>query len=152
MESSDTPNIDSEVPPLDVVDSKWWYLIAAYPIVFFLFVPVFLIGGLLIAIPVIIMGPGIQPARGLVALGAIFGILLAIIIVVMIMLTFALVVTFPIALYLDARAITDADIDWAPDPLLYGLLGVLQLIVTPLIGIIIAIYYLYRRHQTVGVP
>lgn len=152
--TEDIPDDPEEptLPPLDTVESRWWYLIAAYPIVLFLFIPVIIISVLLFVIPVIVTGPGAQPGSGLVALGAIFGIFLGIILLVMIMLTLALVVALPIALYLDARAVNESSSDWKPDPLLYGLLGALQLIVTPVIGIVVALYYLYRRHEAVGVP
>lgn len=68
------------------------------------------------------------------------------------MFAFVLIVMFPIAQYMDARAVTNAGLEWTPDPLLYGLLGLRQLVVTPVIGLVIAVHYLYRRHEHVVVP
>lgn len=142
------------LPPLDAVDSRWWYWIAAYPLAVLLFVPLVVVAALLFVMPFVVVGPDMGPGAGPgpgVAM-AVIGLVMALLVVAVLVLTFVLLVMFPIALYMDARAVGDADVGWSPDPLLYGLLGLLQLVVTPIIGLVVAVYYLYRRHEHVGVP
>lgn len=150
------PTGAADFPPLDAVDSRWWYWIAAYPIVLLLVIPVAVVGLILFIVPVAVVGPGADPGPGA---GAGFGAILVLVallvvglLVIIGLLSFALIVMLPVALYLDARAVAAADVDWQPDPFLYGLLGILQLFVTPVIGIVVAAYYLYKRHVHVGVP
>lgn len=142
VQSADPRARDS--PPLDAVDSRWWYWIAAYvgssvlPIV--ILVGAFVVSG--------IVGISVQEtafAGPIVVLGLLFLVLL---------IAVALVVSamLPVALYVDARQVGEADLEWQPDPVLYGLLGLLQFIATPLVGFVVAAYYLFRRHEAVGVP
>ena len=65
---------------------------------------------------------------------------------------FAVFIMLPVALYMDARQVAQADLDWEPDPTLYGILGLLQFFVTPIVGFFVSLYYLYRRHEHLGVP
>ena len=68
------------------------------------------------------------------------------------LLGLVLTVLLLIALYLDAKWIEESEFSWEPDPVLYGILGVLNFVAAPVIGIIAALYYLYRRRQRIGAP
>jgi hypothetical protein len=128
--------------PYASVDSNWWYWIAA-PLVFFVlsavggvlfFVgflfDVFLTGGLL-TFGVAVVAGGVAALVGLV-----------------------LSVMFPVAVYVDARALSDDPASsWSPDPLLYGLVALAGVVLTAFtVSVPLAIYYLYRRHVAVGTP
>jgi asparagine N-glycosylation enzyme membrane subunit Stt3 len=77
----------------------------------------------------------------LVGIGAIYALL-----------GLVLTLMLPVALYVDANELTESTVDWSPDPILYGLVGLLNFLAAPFVGIIVAIYYLYRRHEHVGTP
>jgi hypothetical protein len=128
--------------PYASVDSNWWYWIAA-PLVFFVlsavggvlfFVgflfDVFLTGGLL-TVGLAVVAGGVAALVGLV-----------------------LSVMFPVAVYVDARALSDDPASpWSPDPLLYGLVALAGVVLTAFtVSVPLAIYYLYRRHVAVGTP
>jgi len=146
-----TPS-DAEIPPLDVVNSRWWYWIVAYPVVTFLFIPLILIFGVIGLAPFVVISPDPQPQPLLAVVFGIIGLIMVLLILVLIFASLAVLVMLPVALYMDSRAVSRADYEWKPEPLLYGVLGVLQFLVTPLIGLIVALYYLYRRHEHVGIP
>ncbi len=131
-------------------ESRWWYWIAAYPIVGLLFIPfaVLLIG--LIILPLGLAGANGAPAVGMFAIALV--LVVAVVAFTFVILALAVFVMLPIALYFDAQAITESHYEWNPDPFVYAIIGALQFFVTPLIGFIVAIYYLYRRHTDVGVP
>lgn len=150
-ESNAESNESPEIPPLDAVDSRWWYWIAAYPIVLFLFIPVMMFGVVFLLMPFAFMGPD-PGAPALPVFGVLFALPVMFLLFTVLLVTFAVIVMLPVALYLDARKVAQADLEWQPDPFLYGILGVLQVIATPIIGLIVSIYYLYRRHEHVGVP
>jgi hypothetical protein len=155
--SEPEPDVDhgaseSSLPQLDTVDSRWWYWIAAYPVAMLVSIPIMVVAMLLFIVPAFVVGVEPQPGPGSWGFITLIGVVLGLLMMVVIVAAFALAVLFPVALYFDARAVSEADVDWHPDPLLYGLLGLLQLIVTPLIGFFISIYYLYQRHEHVGVP
>ncbi|MDS0295994.1 hypothetical protein [Halogeometricum luteum] len=128
--------------PYASVDSNWWYWIAAPVLLFVLslgggallfvgfLLDIFLTGGLL-AISLMV------PFAGLVAL---VGLVLS--------------VMFPVAVYVDARALSDApESTWSPDPVLYGLVALAGVVVTAFtVSVPFGIYYLYRRHEAVGTP
>jgi hypothetical protein len=61
---------------------------------------------------------------------------------------------FPVAVYVDARALSDDPASsWSPDPLLYGLVALAGVVLTAFtVSVPLAIYYLYRRHVAVGTP
>ncbi|WP_266079022.1 hypothetical protein [Haladaptatus caseinilyticus] len=135
--------------------SRWWYYIAAYPI-----------AGLFLMVVASTMSPFIPDAVAPVtkALAAITGIVY--------------LFGFPvlgIALFLDARGIRASPVEWSPNPYLYGgtalvLLGVIGsngpekqslatkfagetvTMVLPFVAIALCLYYLYRRHQSLGKP
>lgn len=144
-----TPS-DPEIPPLDVVDSRWWYWIVAYPVVALLIIPAILVLGGVALAPFFAISPDPQPAVGVVV--GLLGIAIALLLLVTLLASLAVFVVFPVALYMDARVVSKADYEWKPDPVVYGLLGVLQFVVTPLIGLLVALYYLFRRHEHLGVP
>ena len=128
--------------PYASVDSNWWYWIAA-PLVLFVLsavagvlfvlgflVDVFLTGGLLTVAAVFVFG----------SLAALVGLVLS--------------VLFPVAVYVDARALSDApESSWSPDPVLYGLVALAGVLLTAFtVSVPFGIYYLYRRHEAVGTP
>lgn len=132
--------------------SRWWYWIAAYPIYSLLSIPLVIFGLILfvpfgaIATP---MGADPQFVGPLmfslivlvVGIGAIYALL-----------GLVLTLMLPVALYIDATEITESELLWSPDPILYGLVGLLNFLAAPVVGILIAVYYLYRRHEHVGTP
>lgn len=153
--NDDKSDSTDDPPPLDVVESRWWYWIAAYPIALLLFVPLvafIAVVGLVAATSVTVVDGGPSPGAAPTVIAVIVGAVLVFLILTVIIVSIALIVLLPIALYMDARAVSEAAVDWQPDPFLYGILGVLQIFITPVIGVIIAVYYLYRRHEHVGVP
>jgi hypothetical protein len=138
----DSPGIE----PLDRLlpglrpDSRWWYWIAAVP-VYFVLSMLLAFGGFLL----VVAG---------VALDIPFGLVIPIVIVALIGLPgTVLSVMFPLATYADARAIAGADIEWTPDPILYGLLALTAVLITAFVlSVPLALYYLYQRHRHVGTP
>lgn len=146
-----TPS-DVEIPPLDVVDSRWWYWIVAYPVVTLLFIPLAIIFGLIGLVPAVVISPDPQPQPLLGVAFGLLGLIVGVLFLVLILVSLAVFVMLPVSLYMDSRAVSKAEYEWKPSPLLYGILGVLQFLVTPLIGLIVALYYLFRRHEHVGVP
>lgn len=62
-----------------------------------------------------------------------------------ILLALLLAVLVPVALYLDASALNDLDIEWEPEPVLYAILGFL-------FSGLATMHYLYKRHQNVVDP
>lgn len=147
--SERTPSA-SEIPPLDVVDSRWWYLIVAYPVVTLLIIPAMLVLGGIAFAPFAVISPDPQPGIGVVI--GLLGIVFALLLLVTLFASLAIFVMFPVALYMDARIVSKANYEWKPDPLVYGLLGVAQFVVTPFIGLLVALYYLFQRHEHLGVP
>lgn len=132
------------------VDSRWWYWIAAYPIVGLLFIPFIFLLIIFLGIPVVALGETVgDPAAPLAFVLILFAIVLGF---SFFMIALAVFVMLPVALYFDAQAVAEANLEWEPDPFVYAIIGALQFFVTPLIGLIVAVYYLYRRHTDVGVP
>jgi hypothetical protein len=123
------------------VDSRWWYWIAAVPLYFvvsaalaglflvgFLF-DLFLTGGLLSLFGAAL----VVPVVGLVGL--------------------ALAVLFPVATYVDARAVAEAGGEWTPDPVVWSLAALASVVLTAYaVSVVVALYYLYKRHGAVGTP
>lgn len=82
-------------------------------------------------------------------------------------LSFVVTPLFPVALYLDAKAIRDESADWRPNPLVFGALGLLQFAdpiatIVPfstLVGVpysqyavvgvaaLVSVGYLFKRHR-----
>ncbi|NHN46126.1 hypothetical protein G9464_00745 [Halostella sp. JP-L12] len=133
------------------VDSNWWYVVAIVPL-FGLFVTAFV--GWMIAWALLgagEFGPAAMPMPGGGMPFAFAPMLLG-------MLLFGtagtlLTAAYPVALYLDAGAVADAGVGWDPDPVLYALVGVVGALSTAFaFAVPLSAYYLYRRHQHVGVP
>ncbi|MCL9816127.1 hypothetical protein [Natronocalculus amylovorans] len=130
------------------VDSSWWYWVAA--------VPLYVIGGIvgsilvgvlfLFTITIDIVGAG-GIATGL------FTVIVVLVAAAFGLFGIALLFLFPIGIYLDAKEITDADVDWDPDAVLYGLMAAGSAFLTAFtLSLVVALYYLYRRHQYLGEP
>jgi len=65
----------------------------------------------------------------------------------------ALSIMFPVGIYLDAKAVAAADVSWKPDAVLYLLVGAGSVVLSAFtLSAVVALYYLYRRNQAVGVP
>lgn len=132
-------------------ESRWWYWIAAYPVFSLLSIPLAVLGFALF-VPLGMAAPmGSDPALAgplafAVAVLVIGGIALYAI------LGLVLTVLLPVALYLDATELVESPVEWSPDPILYGLVGLLNFLAAPIVGCIVAVYYLYRRHEFVGTP
>lgn len=130
------------------VDSKWWYWIAAVPV----YLVVTLVGGAFAAVLFVFAGlldivglGGLASVSTFLLLGgaaALFGLV-----------GVAIAIVFPVAMYVDARAIESAGGEWTPDPVLWGLLAVVAVLVTNFVlSVPLALYYLYRRHEELGTP
>lgn len=132
--------LDRLLPAL-TLDSRWWYWIAAVPVYFLLSVLLAFVGFLSV-----VAGVALDIPLGLF---------------IPVVLAFALIglpgavlsVMFPLATYADARAVAGADIEWTPDPILYGLLALAAVLITAFVlSVPLALYYLYQRHRHVGTP
>ncbi len=137
-----------ELLPDAGVDSNWWYWIAAVPV----YLVVTLVGGAVAAGLFVFAGlldvvgfGGLASISTFVLFGgaaALFGLLGVV-----------LAFMFPVAMYVDARALEREGGEWTPDPVLWGLLAVVAVLVTNFIlSVPLALYYLYKRHETVGTP
>ncbi|MCG1004330.1 MULTISPECIES: hypothetical protein [Halobacterium] len=148
---AETPSTDTAARSDATPNSKWWYWVAAVPLYyvvgtvlgFFLAIAVF-------AFTVTGMGTMEHAARMPMSAGFGFaGIFLVFVALAGVGLLLSLV--FPFAIYYDASAVADAPGSWNPDPELYGILGLAGLVAQPL-QVPLAVYYLYKRHESVGVP
>lgn len=131
------------------VDSNWWQAIAvagiffvlAYVVGLFLFVTLFasiLFGAAAGGPPELFVG-GFGLLFVFVGLFVLVGIVLSLLL--------------PVALYLDAEAVNEANVGWRPDPTLYAIVGVVGLFAQGLpVQPAVAFYYLYKRRQAVGTP
>ena len=129
--------------PDATVESRWWYWIAAVPVYFCLSV---VLGALLFATVVL----GVWIDAGVMFSGPFLFALAAVLFGLPGLL---LSVVFPVAVYVDARAVREADVGWDPDLALYGVVALAAVLVTAFTASVpVAIYYLYRRHEAVGVP
>lgn len=138
-DASDDP-LDSYLPDAGV-DSRWWYWIAAVPV----YALLSMLFGFALVFVFFLAGIGDFAGLGLVAF-ALFFLFVG-------LPGLVLIVLFPIATYVDAKAVAEADLDWDPDPVLFGLLALASVLVSAFTAsVILALYYLYRRHQHVGTP
>ena len=125
------------------VDSRWWYWIAAIP----LYVVVGAAAVLLFAV-VALLGFGIGFDAGFVVTGLFF-----LTVVALVLIGFVLSIVFPIAMYIDARAIANSEASWTPDPLVWGLAALATEVLSVFtLSFVMSIYYLYKRHVAVGTP
>lgn len=130
------------------VDSRWWYWIAAVPVYFAL---MFVAGIVAFVLGVFAMMLDVLGLGGLASVGTF--VLFALGAVLFMIPGLVLSVLFPLALYVDARAVSEADVGWNPDPALYALVGLAGVVVTAFtVSVPLALYYLYKRHKVVGVP
>jgi|GEM_PF-718387 len=128
------------------VRSRWWYWIAATPLYFLL---TFVLGvwAFLVAVGSLVAMP-VSPRVGVG-----FGLVFVLVALVVALVGLGLLLVFPLALYLDAQAVTRANLDWQPDGVLYALLGLVTAFTTGfLLSLVVAGYYLYQRHEHVDVP
>ncbi|WP_232686736.1 hypothetical protein [Halobacterium zhouii] len=134
-------------------DSRWWYLVLAVPVFYALATVLSFVVGFVAFVATLVGvtgGVGGGPGSSELAVGfGVVGIVGLVLLVVLVGLVLSL--AFPIALYFDAEALADADTTWQPDPALYGLLGLASVVAQPL-QIPLGVYYLYKRHEAVGVP
>lgn len=136
--------------PRASVDSKWWYWIAAVPL-FALLGTLFGVGFAVVGLLGFFVGVGFD--AGILSILPFFGAVLAVVFVALVGGLLTLV--FPLAMYVDARSITEsaADYEWRPDPVLYGLVALAGAVTTTFVVTVpLALYYLYKRHETVGTP
>ncbi|AUV83650.1 hypothetical protein C2R22_20025 [Salinigranum rubrum] len=139
--------LDELLPDADV-DSNWWYWIAAVPA----YLVVTLAGGVVAA--VLFFSAALLDIVGLGGLASIstfvlFGGFAALLGLLGVVLAFM----FPVAVYVDARALEREGGAWTPDPVLWGLLAVVAVLVTNfIVSVPLALYYLYKRHEAVGTP
>ncbi|GGL69752.1 hypothetical protein [Halocalculus aciditolerans] len=119
------------------VDSRWWYWIGVLVVVTVVEIG---LGVLLVgAVAATLVSQG-QPPTGALVVAVPY-------------LVFALAVRviFPLAVFRDATAVRDADVEWSPEPWNWALVAVVGFFV-PVFDTAVALYYLYRRHRAVGVP
>lgn len=141
--ASDVSTVDAldDHLPEATVDSRWWYWIAAVPVYF---VVSLILAALLFGVAV--LGMFVDAAAPVLLLFALF-------VVLGVIPGLVLTVMFPLAVYVDAKAVAAADVDWHPDPVLYGLVALAGVLVTAFtVSIPLALYYLYQRHKYVGTP
>jgi hypothetical protein len=134
--------------PQATVDSRWWYWIAAVPI-YFVVTALF---GIFWAIA-FVLGFGLDLAGlgGLATLGTFSALFVAVFVLALVGI--ALAVAFPLAIYVDAAAIERANLDWKPDPVLYGIVALAAVVVTNFVlSVPLSLFYLYKRHEAVGTP
>ena len=144
--STDTRGGDVDDPigdllPRASVDSRWWYGIAAIPLYVVLggVLAVLFVGALLFDI---FLTGGIVTIFGAFVVVPILGLL-----------GLVLSVMYPIATYVDARAIAESDASWTPDPLVWGLAALATEVLSAFtLSVVLALYYLYKRHVAVGTP
>ncbi|WP_224333281.1 hypothetical protein [Haloprofundus halobius] len=134
--------------PTASVDSNWWYWIAAVPALF-----VVSMGFGVSAFFLALLGVGLDIAgfMGLVSAG--FGLLFFLVASLLALVSLVVAVLFPVAIYVDARAVEEADLGWSPDPVLYVLGAAFAVLATNfLLSVPLSVYYLYKRHEAVGRP
>ena len=141
--------VPTETPASETgVDSKWWYGVAAVPI----YVLVGIVGGgfavLLFLFGVAVdVGGGMGLATGLVV------VLLTLGVIGYALAGLALSILFPVAIYLDAKEIAATDGAWEPDAVLYLIVAAASVVFSAFsLSAVVALYYLYRRNQAIGVP
>jgi len=146
--STDTTASTTEVEPTVAVNSNWWYAVAAVP----LYVLVGIVGGVF-AFVLFLFGIAIDVGGGMGVATGLVVVLLALGVIGYTLAGLALSVLFPVGIYLDAKAVTASDSSWEPDAVLYLLVGAASVVLSAFtLSAVVALYYLYRRNQAVGVP
>jgi len=130
------------------VDSKWWYWVAAVPI----YVAVGILGGIVAGVLFLLgfavdLGGGMGIATGIVTVGVVVGSL------AYGLVGLVLAILFPLGIYKDAMAIEASTARWDPDPVLYLVVAAASVLLTAFaVSAMVALYYLYRRHEVFGTP
>lgn len=123
------------------VDSRWWYWIAAVPA----FALVALVGGVFFAFGFLF---DLFLTGGLFTFGAAF-----LFVPVAGLVGLVLTVMYPVATYVDARAVAESRAEWTPDPLVWGLVALASVVLSAFsLSVVASLYYLYKRHGAVGTP
>lgn len=131
-----------------VIDSNWWYWVAAMP----LYAGIGMVVGIIVAVlfffsVIVDIGGGAGIATGIV------GLLVFSAGFVYVIAGLILSVMSPIGIYMDAKEIEESSVPWDPDPILYLVVSAGAVIFTgAMLNVVIALYYLYRRHEEIGVP
>lgn len=143
-----TRDTSAESEPQPAVDSNWWYWVAA--------VPIYVVGGIVagaVAAMLFVFGVAVDVAGGMGLATAIVVALVVLGGVGYALVGVALSIMFPVGIYLDAKAVAAADVSWKPDAVLYLLVGAGSVVLSAFtLSAVVALYYLYRRNQAVGVP
>jgi hypothetical protein len=138
--SNDTDPLAGLLPHAEV-SSRWWYWIAAVP----LYVVVAAVG-LVIFFITVLTG---------VAIDIEFAVVGSWIILIPVVGLSGVIMTvmFPVAIYIDSRAISKSQYQWTPDSRIWGIAALGTVIGSVFtLSIAVALYYLYRRHNVVGTP
>ena len=139
--SGDFDDPVGDLLPRASVDSRWWYWIAAIPLYVVL-------GGVLAVLFVGALLFDIFLTGGIVTIFGAF-----VVIPVLGLLGLVLSVMYPIATYVDARAIAESESSWTPDPLVWGLAALATEVLSAFVlSVVLALFYLYKRHVAVGTP
>ena len=145
---AETAGVDESTSVSGAVDSKWWYCVAAVPI----YAVVGLVAGI-IGVVLFLLGIAVDVGGGEGIATAVVVVLIMLGIGIYGLAGLALSILFPIGVYLDSKTIAAADVSWDPDPVLYLLVSVAPVLLTVFtLSFVVALYYLYRRNQAVGVP
>lgn len=132
------------VPHPPAITSRWWYWIAYQPVCFIVY---------LVLVRGYVGGDSVTTLQALAVVGTV-------------VLLIPVLVLLPLGFYLDARAVSQTDNGWHPNPYLYAGLGyVLQnlgwasdeygnelFILGMGLLALVAVSYLERRHRHVGTP
>ena len=147
MSDSSLHSTNSDADPLNgllphaEVNSRWWYWIAAVP----LSVVIATVGFIVFFIT-ILTGVAIDFEFAVAGLWILIVPVVGLSGVIM-------TVMFPVATYIDARAIAESRYQWTPDPRIWGIIAFGTVIGSVFVlSIVVAVYYLYRRHKAVGTP
>lgn len=132
--------------PVQVRNSRWWYWIAAVPVLY----------TVLFAVLAVFIVPFILNDLGLVEFGVVFGLdesSVALLAAAIALPSFLLTLILPYALYRDIGILEKhgAATAWDPDQDEYAILGAAGIFVTG-VGFIVSVYYLYQRHTHIGTP
>lgn len=127
--------------PLRVRDSRWWYWIAAVPLVY-----VLVFTALAVFVLPLILGES----------DVVFGLgesSVALLAVALALPSFLITLVLPYALYRDIGLLNEHDTAtaWSPDRDEYAILGAAGIFVTG-VSVVVSVYYLYQRHVHVGIP
>ncbi|WP_117593675.1 hypothetical protein [Haloprofundus halophilus] len=146
--SESVRRILDEYLPTAAVESNWWYWIAAVPALL-----VVSLGFGVSAFFLALLGVGLDIAGFMGLASAGFGLLFFAVASLLALASFVVAVLFPVAMYVDARAVEAADLGWNPDPVLYFLGAVFAVVATNFVlSVPLAVYYLYKRHGAIGRP